>query len=185
MSPICYLGTKHCIYFHIYHFQQSKQLQCACKQTTDLLPLNMLNFNVSLFLIAVSSLDEESKWSVHYTATLHQQENVFLPGSRPACVEDLHRQAKVNLKTVLRGQRQKLQSFLFPFFSFLNAKYNLNSRSSDSFEDQIQHNCFTYNLQIQNALQKNVISLLQTVDHYNEDNITTVQKVLLHNRFTL
>ncbi|XP_005158878.2 NHS-like protein 1 isoform X4 [Danio rerio] len=51
---------------------------------------------------AVSSLDEESKWSVHYTAPWHHQENVFLPGSRPACVEDLHRQAKVNLKTVLR-----------------------------------------------------------------------------------
>uniref|UniRef100_A0A673I8M5 NHS-like 1a n=1 Tax=Sinocyclocheilus rhinocerous TaxID=307959 RepID=A0A673I8M5_9TELE len=52
--------------------------------------------------IPVSSLDEESKWSVHYTAPWHQQENVFLPGSRPACVEDLHHQAKVNLKTVLR-----------------------------------------------------------------------------------
>ncbi|XP_056623440.1 NHS-like protein 1 isoform X3 [Triplophysa dalaica] len=52
--------------------------------------------------IPVSSLDEESKWSVHYTAPWHQQENVFLPGSRPNCVEDLHRQAKVNLKTVLR-----------------------------------------------------------------------------------
>ncbi len=46
------------------------------------------------------------------------------------------------------------------FFSFLNAKYNLNStRSSDSLEDKIQHNCFAYNLQIQNALQKNVISV--------------------------
>uniref|UniRef100_A0A671MZ43 NHS-like protein 1 n=1 Tax=Sinocyclocheilus anshuiensis TaxID=1608454 RepID=A0A671MZ43_9TELE len=52
--------------------------------------------------IPVSSLDEESKWSVHYTAPWHQQENVFLPGSRPACVDDLHHQAKVNLKTVLR-----------------------------------------------------------------------------------
>ncbi|XP_066530205.1 NHS-like protein 1 isoform X2 [Hoplias malabaricus] len=53
-------------------------------------------------LRAVSSLDEESKWSVHYTAPWHQQENVFLPGSRPPCVEELHIQAKVNLKTVLR-----------------------------------------------------------------------------------
>ncbi|XP_053365594.1 NHS-like protein 1 isoform X2 [Clarias gariepinus] len=53
-------------------------------------------------LTAVSSLDEESKWSVHYTAPWHQQENVFLPGSRPPCVEDLHCQAKVNLRTVLR-----------------------------------------------------------------------------------
>ncbi|XP_035534319.1 NHS-like protein 1 isoform X3 [Morone saxatilis] len=52
--------------------------------------------------IAVSNLDEESKWTVHYTAPWHQQENVFLPGSRPPCVEDLHRQAKVNLKTALR-----------------------------------------------------------------------------------
>uniref|UniRef100_A0A9J7WVV4 NHS-like 1b n=1 Tax=Cyprinus carpio carpio TaxID=630221 RepID=A0A9J7WVV4_CYPCA len=51
---------------------------------------------------AVSNLDEEKKWTVHYTAPWHQQENVFLPGSRPACVEDLHRQAKVNLKTALR-----------------------------------------------------------------------------------
>ncbi|XP_038583300.1 NHS-like protein 1 isoform X2 [Micropterus salmoides] len=51
---------------------------------------------------AVSNLDEESKWTVHYTAPWHQQENVFLPGSRPPCVEDLHRQAKVNLKTALR-----------------------------------------------------------------------------------
>ncbi|KTG46995.1 hypothetical protein cypCar_00029765, partial [Cyprinus carpio] len=58
--------------------------------------------NLYLFLVAVSSLDEESKWSVHYKAPLHQQENVFVPGSRPACVEDLHHQAKVNLKTVLR-----------------------------------------------------------------------------------
>ncbi|XP_076833828.1 NHS-like protein 1 isoform X3 [Brachyhypopomus gauderio] len=51
---------------------------------------------------AVSSLDEESKWSVHYTAPWRQQQNIFLPGSRPPCVEDLHHQAKVNLKTVLR-----------------------------------------------------------------------------------
>lgn len=55
---------------------------------------------------AVSNLDEESKWTVHYTAPWHQQENVFLPGSRPPCVEDLHRQAKVNLKTALRGKAQ-------------------------------------------------------------------------------
>ncbi|KAG8444419.1 hypothetical protein GDO86_009558 [Hymenochirus boettgeri] len=50
----------------------------------------------------VSNLDEESKWTVHYTASWHQQENVFLPSTRPSCVEDLHKQAKVNLKTVLR-----------------------------------------------------------------------------------
>ncbi|XP_068866605.1 NHS-like protein 1 isoform X6 [Aphelocoma coerulescens] len=52
--------------------------------------------------MAVSNLDEESRWTVHYTAPWHQQENVFLPSSRPPCVEDLHRQAKLNLKSVLR-----------------------------------------------------------------------------------
>ncbi|XP_039178889.1 NHS-like protein 1 isoform X2 [Crotalus tigris] len=51
---------------------------------------------------AVSNLDEESRWTVHYTAPWHQQENVFLPSSRPPCVEELHRQAKLNLKSVLR-----------------------------------------------------------------------------------
>ncbi|CAM2111704.1 unnamed protein product [Caretta caretta] len=51
---------------------------------------------------AVSNLDEESRWTVHYTAPWHQQENVFLPSTRPPCVEDLHRQAKLNLKSVLR-----------------------------------------------------------------------------------
>ncbi|XP_053317002.1 NHS-like protein 1 isoform X3 [Spea bombifrons] len=54
------------------------------------------------FWPTVSNLDEESKWAVHYTAGWHQQENVFLPSSRPPCVEDLHREAKLNLKTVLR-----------------------------------------------------------------------------------
>ncbi|XP_078505472.1 NHS-like protein 1 isoform X3 [Lissotriton helveticus] len=51
---------------------------------------------------AVSNLDEESKWTVHYTAPWHHQENVFLPSSRPPCVEELHQEAKVNLKSVLR-----------------------------------------------------------------------------------
>ncbi|KAM8947074.1 NHS-like protein 1 [Pelodytes ibericus] len=52
--------------------------------------------------VPVSNLDEESKWTVHYTAAWHEQENVFLPSSRPSCVDDLHREAKLNLKTVLR-----------------------------------------------------------------------------------
>ncbi|NWV41484.1 NHSL1 protein, partial [Grantiella picta] len=56
----------------------------------------------------VSNLDEESRWTVHYTAPWHQQENVFLPSSRPPCVEDLHRQAKLNLKSVLR-EKNKLR----------------------------------------------------------------------------
>lgn len=74
--------------------------QYNCKYITEE-KLNIPDLCVSA---AVSNLDEESKWTVHYTAPWHQQENVFLPGSRPPCVEDLHRQAKVNLKTALRGK---------------------------------------------------------------------------------
>ncbi|MEE6476216.1 hypothetical protein FKM82_011013 [Ascaphus truei] len=62
----------------------------------------LLREEESEFWPTVSSLDKESKWTVHYTASWHQQENVFLPSSRPQCVEDLHRQAKLNLKSVLR-----------------------------------------------------------------------------------
>ncbi|XP_026196630.1 NHS-like protein 1 isoform X3 [Anabas testudineus] len=68
----------------------------------QLLQDEVCKFDPKKIQIPVSNLDEESKWTVHYTAPWHQQENVFLPGSRPPCVEDLHRQAKVNLKTTLR-----------------------------------------------------------------------------------
>ncbi|XP_050990117.1 NHS-like protein 1 isoform X2 [Labeo rohita] len=74
----------------------------ALQHRLDSLQDTVQHLNHKRTTIPVSSLDEESKWSVHYTAPWHQQENVFLPGSRPDCVEDLHRQAKVNLKTVLR-----------------------------------------------------------------------------------
>ncbi|KAJ8287390.1 hypothetical protein COCON_G00000490 [Conger conger] len=47
---------------------------------------------------AVSSLDEESRWTVHYAAPWREQEDLLLPGTRPTCVEELHRQAKLNLK---------------------------------------------------------------------------------------
>nr|XP_055027600.1 NHS-like protein 1 isoform X2 [Misgurnus anguillicaudatus] len=77
---------------------KTSALQCRL----DALHVTVADLNHKRIKIPVSSLDEESKWSVHYTAPWHQQENVFLPGSRPTCVDDLHRQAKVNLKTVLR-----------------------------------------------------------------------------------
>ena len=68
----------------------------------------------------VSNLDEESRWTVHYTAPWHQQENVFLPATRPPCVEDLHRQAKLNLKSVLRVAAGKYErhAFLRRFYNF-------------------------------------------------------------------
>ncbi|XP_034436410.1 NHS-like protein 1 isoform X5 [Hippoglossus hippoglossus] len=75
---------------------------CRIQGRLQILQDEVLELDPKKVKIPVSNLDEESKWTVHYTAPWHQQENVFLPGSRPPCVEDLHRQAKVNLKTALR-----------------------------------------------------------------------------------
>ncbi|KAM4633610.1 NHS-like protein 1 isoform 2-T2 [Polymixia lowei] len=78
------------------------QRSCRIQGRLESLQSQVRKFDPKNIKIPVSNLDEESKWTVHYTAPWHQQENVFLPGSRPPCVEDLHRQAKVNLKTALR-----------------------------------------------------------------------------------
>ncbi|XP_075901395.1 actin remodeling regulator NHS isoform X2 [Nelusetta ayraudi] len=48
-------------------------------------------------LTAESNLDVESKLTVHYQAPWHQQRNVFLLSTRPACVEELHRGANHSL----------------------------------------------------------------------------------------
>ncbi|XP_062303554.1 uncharacterized protein LOC134007853 [Osmerus eperlanus] len=45
------------------------------------------------------SVDEDSKWSVHYTTQKPQQERVFLSETRPSCVNDLP--SRVNLHNVL------------------------------------------------------------------------------------
>lgn len=57
--------------------------------------------------VPVSNLDTESKLSVYYRAPWHQQRNVFLPSTRPACVEELHRHAKQNLRALRREQRNR------------------------------------------------------------------------------
>ncbi|NXN16053.1 NHS protein, partial [Indicator maculatus] len=56
---------------------------------------------------AVSNLDAESKLSVYYQAPWHQQRNLFLPCSRPPCVEELHRQAKQHLRALRREHRSR------------------------------------------------------------------------------
>uniref|UniRef100_A0A671QYE1 Nance-Horan syndrome a (congenital cataracts and dental anomalies) n=1 Tax=Sinocyclocheilus anshuiensis TaxID=1608454 RepID=A0A671QYE1_9TELE len=52
----------------------------------------------------VYSLTFTYKLSGHYQAPWHLQRNVFLPSTRPACVEELHRNAKQSL----RQQRQEV-----------------------------------------------------------------------------
>uniref|UniRef100_A0A8C1GDN6 Nance-Horan syndrome a (congenital cataracts and dental anomalies) n=1 Tax=Cyprinus carpio TaxID=7962 RepID=A0A8C1GDN6_CYPCA len=53
-------------------------------------------------LFSLSNLDIESKLSGHYQAPWHLQRNVFLPSTRPACVEELHRNAKQSLRALYR-----------------------------------------------------------------------------------
>ncbi|XP_061126971.1 NHS-like protein 1 isoform X3 [Syngnathus typhle] len=86
------MASFHLIKANIWSFHTVKCAKCYC---THMWCLQRMTFTVS-------TLDEESKWTVHYAAPWHQQENVFLPASRPPCVEDLHRQAKGNLKSALR-----------------------------------------------------------------------------------
>ncbi|XP_037698105.1 NHS-like protein 1 isoform X2 [Choloepus didactylus] len=93
---------------------------------------------------AVSNLDEESRWTVHYSAPWHQQENVFLPSTRPPCVEDLHRQAQLNLKSVLRecdalrrdGYRSSQYYSQGPTFSASSSPLGLDYQDEDEETDQ-------------------------------------------------
>uniref|UniRef100_A0A8C5QJW8 NHS actin remodeling regulator n=1 Tax=Leptobrachium leishanense TaxID=445787 RepID=A0A8C5QJW8_9ANUR len=59
---------------------------------------------------AVSNLDAESKLNVYYTTSWHQQRNIFLPTNRPACVDELHRHAKQNLRAMRREQRSRVEN---------------------------------------------------------------------------
>ncbi|KAL6483923.1 hypothetical protein MHYP_G00087960 [Metynnis hypsauchen] len=59
---------------------------------------------------AVSNLDVESKLTAHYQSVFHLQRNVFLPSTRPACVEELHRNAKQSLQALYRDQQQRQEA---------------------------------------------------------------------------
>ncbi|XP_039985304.1 Nance-Horan syndrome protein isoform X2 [Xiphias gladius] len=57
--------------------------------------------------VPVSNLDVESKLTTHYQAPWHQQRNVFHPSTRPACVEELHRQANLSLWVLHRDHQRR------------------------------------------------------------------------------
>lgn len=42
--------------------------------------------------------EDQKRLTVHYTASQHYQENVFIEGSRPQYLEDLHTEAQEGLK---------------------------------------------------------------------------------------
>ncbi|XP_052629816.1 actin remodeling regulator NHS isoform X3 [Harpia harpyja] len=57
--------------------------------------------------VPVSNLDAESKLSVYYQAPWNQQRNIFLPSTRPPCVEELHHHAKQHLRALHREHRNR------------------------------------------------------------------------------
>ncbi|XP_006835662.1 PREDICTED: nance-Horan syndrome protein isoform X2 [Chrysochloris asiatica] len=57
--------------------------------------------------VPVSNLDVESKLSMYYRAPWHQQRNIFLPATRPPCVEELHRHARQSLQALRREHRSR------------------------------------------------------------------------------
>uniref|UniRef100_A0A8C0X7I0 Nance-Horan syndrome protein n=1 Tax=Castor canadensis TaxID=51338 RepID=A0A8C0X7I0_CASCN len=80
-----------------------------CSSIHQMHNLQSLIYNV-LFLLclaAVSNLDIESKLSVYYRAPWHQQRNIFLPATRPPCVEELHRHARQSLQALRREHRSR------------------------------------------------------------------------------
>ncbi|XP_075394728.1 actin remodeling regulator NHS [Tenrec ecaudatus] len=57
--------------------------------------------------VPVSNLDAESKLSVYYRAPWHQQRNIFVPATRPPCVEELHRHARQSMQALRREHRSR------------------------------------------------------------------------------
>uniref|UniRef100_A0A673V1Y6 NHS actin remodeling regulator n=1 Tax=Suricata suricatta TaxID=37032 RepID=A0A673V1Y6_SURSU len=56
---------------------------------------------------AVSNLDTESKLSVYYRAPWPQHRGIFLPATRPPCVEELHRRARQSPQALRREHRSR------------------------------------------------------------------------------
>ncbi|KAK6480437.1 NHS-like protein 2 isoform X1 [Huso huso] len=61
-----------------------------------------------------TSLDSENKRTAHFKSSWQQHVNVFSSSSRPACVEELHQEAQLNLQSLLQGRRM-------PFFLFFSS----------------------------------------------------------------
>ncbi|XP_046724983.1 LOW QUALITY PROTEIN: Nance-Horan syndrome protein [Silurus meridionalis] len=57
--------------------------------------------------VPVSSLDVESKLSEHFQSAWQLHRNVFIPSSRPPCVEELHHNTKQSLRALHRDQQQR------------------------------------------------------------------------------
>ncbi|TRY66682.1 hypothetical protein DNTS_008009 [Danionella cerebrum] len=55
--------------------------------------------------------DEQRTLAVHYTVSEHYQENVFIEGSRPKFLEDLHTEAQEGLKILQQEENRNAEDF--------------------------------------------------------------------------
>ncbi|XP_051926245.1 uncharacterized protein KIAA1522 homolog isoform X3 [Hippocampus zosterae] len=60
---------------------------------------------------ATKANDEQKKLAVHYSASQHFRENVFIEGNRPQYLEDLHSEAQEGLKILQREEHQSGVNF--------------------------------------------------------------------------
>ncbi|MBN3277749.1 NHSL2 protein, partial [Polyodon spathula] len=59
---------------------------------------------------AATSLDSENKRTAHFKSSWQQHVNVFSSSSRPACVEELHQEAQLNLQSLLQDDFEEQHS---------------------------------------------------------------------------
>ncbi|KAK1167378.1 NHS-like protein 2 isoform X3 [Acipenser oxyrinchus oxyrinchus] len=60
--------------------------------------------------LSATSLDSENKRTAHFKSSWQQHVNVFSSSSRPACVEELHQEAQLNLQSLLQDDYEEQHS---------------------------------------------------------------------------
>lgn len=58
----------------------------------------MCNVYVFINAAGLKGTEDQKRLTVHFTTSQHYQENVFIEGSRPQYLEDLHIEAQEGLK---------------------------------------------------------------------------------------
>lgn len=60
--------------------------------------------------------EDQKRLAVHYTTSQHYQENVFIEGSRPQYLEDLHTEAQEGLKILQQeGQTNSAGLYMYSY----------------------------------------------------------------------
>ncbi|XP_020788433.2 LOW QUALITY PROTEIN: uncharacterized protein KIAA1522 homolog [Boleophthalmus pectinirostris] len=77
--------------------------------------------------------EEQKRLSVHYTASQHYQENVFIEGSRPQYLEDLHTEAQEGLKIL---QKEHKNGVSFPDDESIDSTNTVQQEQDISSKDE-------------------------------------------------